>query len=89
MSFLERLVFRKADIEATEVLEAEMEAHLGYKKHSDEVDGSGNSHNGGYSEKTVVAGDGEAQIQVPRDCNDTFEPEIVKKYERRLPLSND
>ena len=69
-------------------LEAEMDTHLGYKKHSNEGDGSGNSRNG-YSEKTVITGDGEAQIQVPRDRNSTFEPEIVKKHERRLPLFND
>ena len=67
---------------------AEMDTHLGYKKHSNEGDGSGNSRNG-YSEKTVITGDGEAQIQVPRDRNSTFEPEIVKKHERRLPLFND
>ena len=69
-------------------LEAEMDTHLGYKKHSNDGDGSGNSRNG-YSEKTVITGDGEAQIQVPRDRNSTFEPEIVKKHERRLPLFND
>lgn len=69
-------------------LEAEMDTHLGYKKHSNEGDGSGNSRNG-YSEKTVITGDGEAQIQVPRDRNSSFEPEIVKKHERRLPLFND
>ena len=44
-------------------LEAEMDTHLGYKKHSNEGDGSGNSRNG-YSEKTVITGDGEAQIQI-------------------------
>ena len=68
-------------------LEAEMDTHLGYKKHSNEGDGSGNSRNG-YSEKTVITGDGEAQIKVPRDRNGEFEPEIVKKHERRLPLFN-
>ena len=45
-------------------LEAEMDTHLGYRKHSSEGDGSGNSRNG-YSEKTVITGDGEAQIKVP------------------------
>ena len=60
-------------------LEAEMDTHLGYRKHSSEGDGSGNSRNG-YSEKTVITGDGEAQIKVPRDRNGEFEPEIVKKH---------
>ena len=69
-------------------LEAEMDAHLGYKKNSNEGDGSGNSRNGHY-DKTVVTGDGEAIISVPRDRNGDFEPAIVKKHERRLPLFND
>ena len=69
-------------------LDAEMDTHLGYKKHSKEGDGSGNSRNG-YSEKTVLTGDGEAQIKVPRDRNGEFEPSIVKKHARRLPLFND
>ena len=69
-------------------LDAEMDTHLGYKKHSKEGDGSGNSRNG-YSEKTVLTGDGEAQIKVPRDRNGEFEPAIVKKHARRLPLFND
>lgn len=69
-------------------LEAEMDTHLGYRKHSNDGDGSGNSRNG-YSEKTVITGDGEAQIKVPRDRNGEFEPEIVKKHERRLPLFNE
>ena len=69
-------------------LEAEMDMHLGYKKHSSEGDGSGNSRNG-YSEKTVITGDGEAQIKVPRDRNGEFESAIVKKYTKRLPVFND
>ena len=69
-------------------LEAEMDTHLGYKKNSSEGDGSGNSRNGHY-DKTVVTGDGEAIISVPRDRNGDFEPAIVKKHERRLPLFND
>ena len=69
-------------------LEAEMDMHLGYKKHSNEGDGSGNSRNG-YSEKTVITGDGEAQTKVPRDRNGEFEPAIVKKYTKRLPVFND
>ena len=69
-------------------LETEMYTNLGYRKHSNEGAGSGNSRNGD-SQKTVITGDGEVQIQVPQDCNSTFEPEIVKKYERRLPLFYD
>lgn len=69
-------------------LEAEMDMHLGYKKHSNDGDGSGNSRNG-YSTKKVLTGDQETEIQVPRDRNGDFEPAIVKKYSRRLPVFND
>lgn len=68
-------------------LEAEMDMHLGYKKHSNDGDGSGNSRNG-YSTKKVLTGEQKTEIQVPRDRNGDFEPVIVKKYSRRLPVFN-
>ena len=70
------------------VLEAEMDVHLGYKKNSNEGDNSGNSRNG-YSKKTVLTQDQEVELSVPRDRNAEFEPEIVPKYSKRLPLFND
>ena len=70
------------------VLEAEMDIHLGYKKNSNEGDNSGNSRNG-YSKKTVLTRDQEVELNVPRDRNSEFEPEIVPKYSKRLPLFND
>ena len=60
-----------------QILEAEMEEHLGYKKHSVEGINTGNSRNG-YSKKTRL---GETVIDVPRDRNGEFEPRIVRKYE--------
>nr|CDL66679.1 unnamed protein product [uncultured bacterium] len=70
-------------------LEAEMEAHLGYKKHDNSGDNSGNSWNG-YTTKTVITEDNDAiEIQVPRDRNSTFEPVIIPKREKRTPLFND
>lgn len=70
-------------------LEAEMEAHLGYKKHDNSGDNSGNSWNG-YTTKTVITEDNDAiEIQVPRDRNSTFEPVIIPKHEKRTPLFND
>ena len=70
------------------VLEAEMEAHLGYKQHSNIGDKTGNSRNG-YSKKTVLTRDQEVELNVPRDRNSEFEPEIVPKYSKRLSLFND
>ena len=70
-------------------LEAEMEAHLGYKKHDNTGDNSGNSWNG-YTQKTVITEDNDTiEIQVPRDRNSTFEPVIIPKHEKRTPLFND
>jgi putative transposase len=69
-------------------LEAEMTEHLGYEKNSNAGDNSGNSRNG-YTEKTVLMENQSATINVPRDRNGTFEPIIVPKHEKRLPLFND
>ncbi len=63
-----------------EILEAEMEEHLGYKKHSVTGKNSGNSRNG-YSRKTIKTRNGEAEVNIPRDRNAEFEPQIVRKYE--------
>ena len=70
-------------------LEAEMEAHLGYKKHDNTGDNSGNSRNG-YTTKTVITEDNDTiEIQVPHDRNSTFDPVIIPKHEKRTPLFND
>jgi len=69
-------------------LEAEMTEHLGYEKHSNAGDNSGNSRNG-HTEKTVLLENQSATIEIPRDRNGTFEPIIVPKHEKRLPLFND
>jgi transposase-like protein len=68
-------------------LDAEMTEHLGYEKNSSEGDNSGNSRNG-HTEKTVLLENQEATIEVPRDRNSTFEPIIVPKHQKRLPLFN-
>lgn len=48
------------------ILEAEITEHLGYEKHSNEGDNSGNSRNG-TSKKTVQSRFGKTEISVPRD----------------------
>ncbi len=63
----------------------ELNEHLGYDKHDPVGRGSGNSRNGTRS-KTVITGNvGAVEIQVPRDRNGTFESQLVKKRQRRLP----
>ncbi|RFU93620.1 IS256 family transposase [Sphaerochaeta halotolerans] len=69
-------------------LEAEMDNHLGYRKHSSAGDLSGNNRNG-YSTKKVLTQDQETAIRVPRDRNGSFEPAIVPKHEKRLPIFNE
>ena len=64
-------------------LDAEMTEHLGYDKHDPAGRGSGNSRNGTRS-KTVLTEIGPVDIDVPRDVNSSFDPQIVKKRQRRL-----
>lgn len=64
-------------------LEAELAGHLGYEPHSIKGRGSGNNRNG-KGHKTVQSDTGALEIEVPRDRNGTFEPQLVKKRQRRL-----
>jgi len=65
-----------------QMLEAEMEEHLGYEKHSAQGDKSGNSRNG-YNTKTIISDYGESEIAVPRDRNGEFEPKLLAKRQVR------
>jgi len=64
------------------MLEAEMEEHLGYEKHSPIGDLSGNSRNG-YGKKTIKSELGETELAVPRDRNGTFEPMVIEKRQTK------
>jgi transposase-like protein len=64
-------------------LEVAMQDHLGYAKDAPEGRNSRNSRNGSRS-KTVLSEVGEVEIEVPRDRDASFEPQIVKKRQRRL-----
>ncbi|WP_033826223.1 IS256 family transposase [Kitasatospora sp. MBT63] len=64
-------------------LEGELTDHLGYEKHDPAGAGSGNSRNGARS-KTVLTEVGPVEIEVPRDREGSFEPQIVRKRQRRL-----
>jgi putative transposase len=64
-------------------LDAEMSEHLGYERHDPAGRGSGNSRNGTRA-KTVLTEIGPVEIDVPRDTASTFEPQIIKKRQRRL-----
>ena len=64
----------------SKALSAEMTEHLGYEKNEVAGRGSGNSRNG-TSEKTLKTDSGEMPIEVPRDRNGSFEPQLVKKHQ--------
>ena len=66
-------------------LKAEMSDHLGYEPGDPAGAGSGNSRNG-TNAKTVVAKSGPLQIETPRDRNGDFEPQLVKKRQRRVTV---
>jgi putative transposase len=65
------------------VLQAEMAEHLGYDHGERRPASAGNGRNG-YTSKTLATDDGPVSIDVPRDRDGTFEPQLVKKRERRL-----
>jgi putative transposase len=64
-------------------LNAELTTHLGYDKHDPSGYNSGNSRNG-TSEKTVKGEHGEIEINVPRDRQGTFSPQLLPKNQIRL-----
>lgn len=63
-----------------EMLEAEMDDHLGYTKYDYKNKETDDSRNG-YSPKTVVSSVGEIDLDVPRDRKAEFEPQIVQKHQ--------
>ena len=65
-----------------QMLEAEMDEHLGYEKHSVTGNNSGNSRNG-YNHKNIISEYGESDIAIPRDRNGQFEPKVLGKWQTR------
>jgi putative transposase len=65
-----------------QILEAEMDEHLGYEKHSIDGNNSGNSRNG-YNKKSIISDYGESEISIPRDRKGEFAPRIVGKRQIR------
>lgn len=74
-------IFTKRVLE--NAMNAEMTNHLGYEKHQAIYGKTSNSRNG-KSQKTVKTEIGDIDIDVPRDRNAEFEPQIIKKHQRRF-----
>ena len=65
-------------------LNEEMTEHLGYEKHDPPGAGTGNIRNGTRAKTVLTDTTGPVELEVPRDRAATFEPQIVKKRQRRL-----
>ncbi|MBU6079959.1 IS256 family transposase [Allobacillus halotolerans] len=65
------------------VFEAEIEDHLGYSKHNVLGNYTGNSRNG-YKPKNIKTKFGNIPLEIPRDRNGQYEPQIVKNYETSI-----
>jgi putative transposase len=65
-------------------LNQEMTEHLGHDKHGPVVSDSGNVRNGTRPKTVLTEATGQVGIEVPRDRAGTFEPQIVRKRQRRL-----
>ncbi len=70
-----RLVERAMEVELTD--------HLGYEPHQEPPGGAGNTRNGS-TPKTLVTEHGQVPINTPRDRDGSFEPQIVRKRQRRF-----
>ena len=64
-----------------EMLQGEMDEHLGYSKHTTEGYNSGNSRNGTFSKTIITENVGDVLLNIPRDRNGQFEPQVVPKGE--------
>ena len=67
-------------------LNAELDDHLGFGKH--EQSDTDNSRNG-YTSKTLQTEEGQFELDTPRDRAGSFEPQLVKKHQRRFTSMDD
>ena len=64
-----------------QLLQGELDAHLGYQKHKIEGNNSGNSRNGSFSKTIKSETFGDMVLSIPRDRNGQFNPQIIPKGE--------
>ena len=65
------------------MLDGELNNHTGYAPYDPAGHSTGNSRNG-YSAKIVQSQDGELELEVLRDRNGSFEPQVLRKGQRRM-----
>jgi putative transposase len=71
----QRLVERALEVEITD--------HVGYERHLEPPGGAGNTRNG-KMRKTLQTEHGPVEIRAPRDRDGSFEPQLVRKRQRRF-----
>ena len=71
-----------------EMLEAERDAHLGYSRYDTSNKETDNSRNG-YSKKTIRCTHGDMEIDIPRDRQGEFQPELIKRYDKDISRIED
>jgi len=64
-------------------MSGELTEHLGYEPHQEPPGGAGNTRNGSTA-KTLATEHGPVRIETPRDRKGSFEPQIVRKGQRRF-----
>lgn len=77
-------VFKKFMIETA--LNTELSDHLGYEKHQPK---KGSNSRNGFSSKTITTQDGQLALDIPRDREGSFEPQIIKKHQTRITSMDD
>lgn len=65
------------------VLDSELDNELGYSKYDYKNKDTNNSRNG-YSKKTVHTSYGDMDLDIPRDRNGEYEPQVIKKYQNTI-----
>lgn len=78
------LELQKAVIERA--LQGELGHHLGYPKHAERV---GENSRNGISLKTVQTEKGPITLEIPRDRDSSFEPQLIKKHQTRIKALDD
>lgn len=66
-----------------EMLEAELDEHLGYERYDNKHKETTNSRNG-YRNKKIRSDFGEVTLSIPRDRKGDFEPKVVQNYENDI-----
>jgi putative transposase len=72
-----------------QLAERMLNAELTYHLDTENKQGKAGNHRNGSSSKTVLTPGGELELDIPRDRQATFEPQLVAKYQRRLPGFDD